>query len=263
VPLSRDELVSDWQSRLAVAESLVAESASHSVWLARVQRRICRFLLSLYGRGQWRASALAAEEIEVPAGGSQAVVFDSPEVLPLVGKPAKETGKIRAVLKSLAAAQDQPLAAGPLAAGLRDEPWVIVAALKPRVNPQRYVTALKSRKLPVRVVLRTADMVIVVPAGMHQTAIAVLLEERRCALSRQSYDSRRRASLFQYLSFGALLGPFLGILLAQLASEVRGGLGPAARAVELLAFFGGWLLCVVIAGLLATIWRSSGDGKQN
>src|SRR6187402_3351886 len=101
VPLSRHELVSDWQCRLAVADSLDAGAVRQPAWLARVQQRLYRFLLSLYGSGHWRASARSGEEIEAPPDARALTMFEAPEVLPLAGKPAKETGKIRAVLKSV------------------------------------------------------------------------------------------------------------------------------------------------------------------
>ena len=120
-------------------------------WLARVQQRLYRFLLSLYGSGHWRASARSGEEIEVPPDARALTMFEAPEVLPLAGKPAKETGKIRAVLKSVAAAQDQPLAAGPLLAGLPAQYWVAVAVVKRGVDPTACVKLLRSRGLTVRV----------------------------------------------------------------------------------------------------------------
>ena len=151
MPLSRNELVSDWQSRLAVADSLDAGAARQPAWLARVQQRLYRFLLSLYGSGQWRASDRLSNEIELPSSSPPFALFEAPQVLPLDGKRAKESGKIRAVLKSVAAAQDQPLAAGPLVAGLPAQHWVAVAVVKHGVDPAVCIKLLRCHGLTVRV----------------------------------------------------------------------------------------------------------------
>ena len=45
---ARDQLISDWRQQLAAAESVVATSG-RAAWLARVRRRLYRFLLACYG----------------------------------------------------------------------------------------------------------------------------------------------------------------------------------------------------------------------
>lgn len=185
VPLSRNELVSDWQSRLAVADSLEADAGRQPAWLARVQQRLYRFLLSLYGSGHWRASAQSGEAIEASSGIAPVLMFEAPQVLPLDGKPAKETGKIRAVLKSVAAAQDQPLAAGPLVAGLPAQYWVAVAIIKPQIDPTACVKLLRNHGLTVQVSNRGADTALEVLAAEHRAAIKLLLAQKRRDVFRQ------------------------------------------------------------------------------
>src|SRR5262245_15490181 len=106
--LTRDKLISDWRTRLAAAEAEPVSSSLRRAWLVRVQMRLYRFLLSLYGNGVWRADEHAASP--------QPVVFDSAEAESLSGKPAKDLGKIRSVLKSVANSQDHRPAAGSLTA---------------------------------------------------------------------------------------------------------------------------------------------------
>jgi hypothetical protein len=99
--VTREELVADWRGRLVNAEAVPIGASKRLAWLVRVRIRLYRFLLSLYGDAGWNAAPNS------PADESTAsVVFDSPDVLPLAGKPAKSEGKIRAVLKSVANSQD-------------------------------------------------------------------------------------------------------------------------------------------------------------
>jgi hypothetical protein len=211
VPLSRHELVSDWQCRLAVADSLDAGAGSQPAWLARVQQRLYRFLLSLYGSGHWRASARLGDETEVPAGDAPLAIFEAPEVLPLAGKPAKETGKIRAVLKSVAAAQDQPLAAGPLVAGLPAQYWVAVAVVKSAIDPTACVKLLRSRGLTVRVSNRGQGAAIEVPAIEHRVAIKLLLARKRHDLFRKRAAALRIPALLFWTLAAATFAPIVAM----------------------------------------------------
>ena len=125
---ARDKLISDWRERLAAAEAVDTTAESRPAWLARLQIRLYRFLLSLYGDAEWTTTPprravpkSAADEA------TAAVIFDSSAALPLAGKPPKSLGQIQAVLKSVANAQTQAPPAGPLKGGLPPESWVTVA----------------------------------------------------------------------------------------------------------------------------------------
>jgi hypothetical protein len=179
VPLSRKQLVAEWRSRLAATEEIPAGAVSRPAWLVRVQRRLYQFLLSLYGNGDWRTTDLPDSPPVVEIGGEQSVVFDAPGVWPLAGKPAKETGKIRAVLKAVATAQDEPLPAGPLVDCLPAEDWVTVAVVKRGIEPNRCVKLLGSRQFTVRVLGRGADLSVEVPAREHQAALKLLAAQKR------------------------------------------------------------------------------------
>lgn len=206
MPLSRDQLVADWQSRLAAAEEFASGAAPRAAWLRRVQVRLYRFLLSLYGAGDWRATGdLDSPLVEIVH--DKSLVFDSPEVLPLAGKPAKETGKIREVLKAVAGAQEQPLTVGPLVAGLPPQHWVVVAVVKSGVDPSRYVKMLRSRQFTVRVLTRGADLAVEVPAAEHRAALKLLLaQERRDLFDRRAAVQRLPAAIFWTLAL-AMFSP--------------------------------------------------------
>jgi hypothetical protein len=203
VPLSRKQLVAEWRSRLAAAEELPTGAVTRPGWLRRVQRRLYRFLLSLYGSGDWRTADSPPFEIH----SNRAVVFDAPDVLPLAGKPAKETGKIRAVLKAVATAQDQPLAPGPLLDGLPAEDWVTIAVVEPGIDPGRCVKLLRSHQFAVQVLSRGRDLAIEVPAREHRAALKLLAaQERRGIFGRQPPVQPLATATFWMLS-AAMFAP--------------------------------------------------------
>ena len=114
---TRDQLIADWQKRLAAASEAPDEPTSRAVWLAHLRVRLYRFLLSLYGEGDWNAPEGAPES-------PSSVVIDA-QTLPLAGKPAKDEDAIRAVLKSVAGACENKPQAGPFAAGIEDRKSVV------------------------------------------------------------------------------------------------------------------------------------------
>lgn len=173
MPLSRNQLVAEWQCRLAAAEDAQAGTSGRTVWLARLQLRLYRFLISLYGTGDWRTSESAACETD----GSQSVVFDSPEVLPLAGKPAKEAGKIRQVLKAVSTAQDEPRPSGPLIGGLSSNDWMTVAVVRRRRDQERCASLLRRLKFTVRCARLGAKVAVEVPAHEYRAALLLLAEQ--------------------------------------------------------------------------------------
>lgn len=194
--LTRDQLVADWRRRLAAAEERAPDAAHRPAWLARVQLRLYRFLISLYGSGDWRTTdSLNSPPVDIV--GDKSVVFDSPDVLPLAGKPAKEQGKIREVLKAVATAQNQSFTAGPLVAGLPPEHWVVVAVVKCAVDPDRCVKILHSQQFKVRLAHRGTEIAVEVPAADHRAALKLLLEHERRGVFLQK-------GLMQPMSAGAI-----------------------------------------------------------
>ena len=129
--LSRGKLVQDWQHRLAAAEAEGQEE--HRLrWLYRMRVRLYRFLLSCYRQGDWRADepSLTVEETlaDVPRGDTTTLLD-----CPLDGKPAKNAGKMQAVLKSVSAAQDHP-PAGPLLGGIAADEWVVAVSVRDKLK---------------------------------------------------------------------------------------------------------------------------------
>ena len=56
----RDQLIADWQNRLAAASEAPEEATSRAAWLVRLRTRLYHFLLSLYGEGNWKFIVLGA-----------------------------------------------------------------------------------------------------------------------------------------------------------------------------------------------------------
>jgi len=131
MPATRDEIIADWHKRLAAASDSSDESTSRAAWLVRLRQRLYHFLLSLYGDGRWNAPT----PIETPtvADGDASVVFDSPDALPLTGKPAKSDGKIRSVLNTVASANSERQAQGSLA-GLTNRKLVVIVTARSGLN---------------------------------------------------------------------------------------------------------------------------------
>jgi len=180
--MQRDQLIADWQERLVAAETEPVAGSPHRAWLARVRSRLYRFLLSLYGEGSWRASGQSPAD--APQSGSTGIVFDSPEAESLTGKPAKQPGKIRSVLKTVASSQDHRLPAGSLSgAEVVANRWLIVASEDARWNLPRSQSLLRSYGVECRMVRYAGKWAIEVPAADHYQAWQ-LLDERRDKLQR-------------------------------------------------------------------------------
>ncbi|MBC7854489.1 MAG: hypothetical protein IAF94_13730, partial [Pirellulaceae bacterium] len=130
--LSRGKLVQDWRQRLAAAEAEGAEQ--HRLrWVYRMRVRLYWFLLACYPQGDWRAdepSISADETLADVVHGDTTTILDCP----LDGKPAKTSGKMQAVLKSVSAAQDYPAESGPLLGGIAADEWVVAVSVRDRLN---------------------------------------------------------------------------------------------------------------------------------
>lgn len=170
MPTTREELIADWQRCLATAETAPVSSSQRQAWLVLVRVRLYRFLLSLYGRGDWSGNHPIVSDERATAGNSD-VIFDSPAVLPLAGKPAKGDGKIREVLKAVASAQIERPASGPWIQGLPQEEWIVVVAFSSGLDPARCTLVLDNAGIVNR---RSRTGSIVVPAVMAPQARAAI-----------------------------------------------------------------------------------------
>lgn len=167
------QLVSQWQSRLATAERL-AVGTPRFRWLHLARVRLYRFLLSCYGSGQWRTGL--HDDQPQPL-----VVEDAAEFSSATGKPPKAVGKIQAVLKSVQNAQDHPPQSGPWTDGIDPATFMAVTDNEARINVVRCREFLCQHGLSARILGRGRQRVVVVPYAELATA-AALVDANRAKL---------------------------------------------------------------------------------
>lgn len=107
----RCELIQEWREK-AIARDAFPGRRRH--WIFWTSGRVCRILLSLYGRGQWRSAV--ESRIPSPAPLDAAALDAVPlhavprtDINELEGRPPKSTSAVRSVLKKVHTAV--PLAA--------------------------------------------------------------------------------------------------------------------------------------------------------
>jgi hypothetical protein len=171
----RHELIADWRHELTAAETVVADSP-RAAWLARVRVRLYRFLLRCYGGEAWSVGETIKASQPAVDDSSEFSVFSGSE---LAGKPVKSEANIRAVLKAVAGAQDGVTAAGPLAAGLDGESWVIVAAASSKLKVGRCQQLLRAAGITARTAYRGDDHMVEVPAKQRHLAFDLIERNRR------------------------------------------------------------------------------------
>jgi hypothetical protein len=177
------------------------------MWLARMRVRLYRFLLRCYGKADWRTTP--APVPGSPRHKTEGVVFDQPEVRFLHGKPAKTPGKIQAVLKFVASAQE-PVASGNYSRQAAHA-FVAIASESSHSNTLSLFTALKREGIDARHVVRDGEGVVEV-RGIDYYRAQWLLS---CF---QAARSSRRQPLPQFVNelakdfgVGLATAPFIGI----------------------------------------------------
>jgi len=150
-------------------------------------------LLSLYGDAGWNAAPSSPVD-----DSTTSVIIDSPDVLPLAGKPAKSEGKIRAVLKSVANSQDNRCPPGifdgcrPPAAGASEWPedslvrrvlvatddWRLVASEEWNLDVHECRLFLEAKGLHPRLTNCCGHDVLEVVGDEHPKAHRLILQNR-------------------------------------------------------------------------------------
>jgi hypothetical protein len=263
VATARDKLISEWHERLAAAEAVDPAIASRPAWLARLQIRLYRFLLSLYGESDWTTTPPGRTALREKADpDADSVVFDSPDTLPLAGKPAKSIGQIQSVLKSVAGAQSGASATGPLIHGLSPDSWVTLALVSAK-NWHRIEGAaelLRENRIDTRIKRLGSRFTLEVQAANREAAARLLRAppRRRPTVVRRPLGDSVRPSrpgpLADYFAHalvtGICVGTMFGALAAQLAEiEVRDVKHSSywfdfKEVAVWSAFLGGWVFSV-------------------
>lgn len=261
VPTTRDQLIADWRKRLATANEAPEEPSSRAAWLVRLRIRLYRFLLSLYGEGDWNAPADVEQVSNIRRGspnrGSSATKVPP---LELAGKPAKDAASIRAVLHSVAGASESTPHAGPLAAGIDRDHWIVIASASRGLDPELTAGALLAKGIVPRVVSRQHDVVVEVRGYQASAAIEVIAAEyvvlrllpRANATTNRDHPPTTQAE-FQWplLFFGLGVAPLVCIFVVLLLELAQPGSISLPTAIEMIRIVGCiWLGSFSIVGLL-------------
>ncbi len=173
---TRVALVNRWRSKLDEAQQLLVAGSPRLEWLRRTQVRLYRFLLSLYGDGQWQADQHSSCD-DAGEESSAAHVRSFAVSEPYCGSPPKSPGQIRAALKSLHAAnQGNAPRAG--AVDLNQNPtWLIVATQRDRYRPDKCVKLLHTCGIEARKTRRGRDVAVEVPRDDFDKALSLLRQD--------------------------------------------------------------------------------------
>jgi hypothetical protein len=223
VATARDKLIAEWHERLAAAEAADTDSISRPAWLARLQIRLYRFLLSLYSNSDWTTTpprkAVRKSDGECA---DDSVVFASPTVLPLSGKPPKTIGQIQSVLKTVTSAQSSPPQSGPLTQGLAPDCWITIQLVAQKHWPRmkRYEDALQRHGIKSQLQYLGGRYSLEVQANDRNEAAQILAAEPPPPAPIRRKPSFRLIR-FQSIPFarqslvvGMVVGPLVGYLAA-------------------------------------------------
>jgi hypothetical protein len=251
---SRDKLIADWRKRLATASEAPEEPTSRAAWLTRLRIRLYRFLLSLYGKGDWNG---LSESVELFRGGYSDPASAPTSVLPpdLNGKPAKDVASIRAVLDSVADAQERPVGLGPLKDGLDAYDWVAVASSSGHVRTDRFLQLLRKAGFTARIALRGDDRFVEVYSIDYEAALALLASRRDEVRGRACIGQFEGIHFVVGITIVAIFSPFLilAIFVGLSLNADPSIAAPLDSGRLLILFFAGWGACIFAYCALAAL----------
>jgi hypothetical protein len=243
---TREQLVADWHDRLAAAQADPLALSGQGAWLARVKIRLYRLLISIYGDGQWSRG----ETLRKDNAGHDGAAAELSQSGPLLGtgKPARTAGKIAAVLKAVANAQDAPRTCGPLAGGITADSWIVVACESANISPTRCAMLLESSGIVTRIANQGDDVLVHVPAADRKQALMLIDKHADTVRRRARHPEARRWRGAQWMVLGLLCAPFVG-LVAQAGLVSYSQAAPDQRMLA-WAFFVGCAASIVAGSAL-------------
>jgi hypothetical protein len=230
----RTPLLEYWRSRLQASDADYLQSSPRLKWLRAAYIRVFRFLLSRYGPEEPAAAT------ENPASGVESS-FTAPEAfvstMPMVdntwnhrGRPPKAVGKIQSALKGIHNANDRTDELGPLAKGLSDDDWVVIAAQRDRWIPKACVKELRARGVVARTT-RINNQTVVEVCRKDAPAALKILRRHKSTLKRNKHSRQVRTIAFMitaYLAVGLVSGLIAAGVIG-LAADAVGGRTPSGR----------------------------------
>jgi hypothetical protein len=246
---------------LAQSEAELDRVSPHRRWIKRIYVRLLRFLLAVYGRGDW-----TADETQAPTDGAETVEDDSHEAhAELVdlrtetgGTPPKSVAEIRRALKTVHAAGSAQHS-GPHAEGLQPEDWIVVASRRDGVVLRRFAEALYLAGIPCRRRRLGRDGVIEV-RFVHEEEALELLQNLGSSVRESSCQRRARRSRPLAAAVAALTCLLVGGLLPVLAFVTSDAPHGVVRVNDLLVMVFIGLLVGGVIGCLAA-WQIARGGK--
>lgn len=274
-PHTRGPVIAHWRAELSAAEEAQRGEGGNHAWLARMRVRLYRFLLACYAAGPWGARPQGVDgEAELPPDTARPPVGDDRQGRETIGpayiSPAgwthvRQPGKIAAVLKAVAGAQE-PHVAGPLVHGLAPDSWVALAAESSHVDLERLAHILKNNDIEQRVRTCGDDRVLEVRACDRARAAYWLGLSAGALRTRFNRQSGSVPLIAEILFLGFVLGlggiPLVAFLLPLLSWWLLGRTPSAeawrltqAGAIPVGIFVGLWLF--VWFTIRAVRWRAS------
>jgi hypothetical protein len=255
---TRDQLIADWQRRLAEAEVVAPDETSRPAWLTRLRLRLYRFLISLYGEGSWNGGNVIANDRE----NARRNVVVADQVLPPAGKPAKDESSIRSALQTFASGRDEKSVAGPLAAGSDHAAWIVVASTSWGLDPTKSASALAENEIQSRTVGRANEITVEV-RSLHQDHAMKIIQSQFARLtipprpqhplppSEQTRIEDETSLAGGYFMLGLMAAPLLGVVAVGLTDRFWPEYLDAPEPSTLFGLFGlTWIGSSLLMGLV-------------
>ncbi len=211
----REQLIRDWRDRLAQSEAELECGSPNRRWVKRIYVRLYRFLLAIYGRGDWTADdALSSTDgTDMPDDDSHQSHMELIDLRTEIGgTPPKSVARIRQTLKTVHAAAEPTEQFGPHAKGLQPEDWIVAASQRDGVMLQRFAEALYLAGVPCRRRRLGRDTVVEVRL-IHEEAALDLLKNLGNSVRESPQQRRSRRERGSRRVTGVIMGSFLGMAL--------------------------------------------------
>ncbi|WP_254507155.1 hypothetical protein [Anatilimnocola floriformis] len=254
---TRQELLTQWQQRLAEAEQacLAAESPA---WSDRLRVKLYAFLLAMYGQTSWPGSK---DDVDNERGRESAPLVVVEPVAEFTGKEPRTRAEILKGLRNVKGLGEELAPAGPLTAGLKPNSPMLVGTYKKLVQAEIAFSRLKRAGLLPTLQRQPGRYAIHVAVADSAYAMQLLREipaPRQVRVTAPAATSDRSVSLLC-----ALLFVFVSLICFCILIHVT-----IARAAnlpkqvipanwELAGFLGSAVVCLLVAVMLFRSWALS------
>lgn len=211
---TRQELLTQWQERLADAEEACAAAPT---WAEHIRVKLYRFLLAMYGHTQWPGPKDDVDNSQLRTATSKLIVAE-PQQDVLTGKEPRTRAEILKGLQNLKGLGEELAPAGPLADGLLPDSPVAVASFNRESAASAAIRKLQRAGFSPRIAHRGGLYQIFVGAAHSAEAIEWLRANLPPARSGNTISRQRpsRPILLCGAMFFGIIGGLLAAMLIQL-----------------------------------------------